>query len=85
MARQQRMQRREEKSNPLFVSSTARPLVMRSSASMVMAPRGSPGALHSGMGAGASSDSGPCRTRMPMSALIMDFDIDQPRSGVSTP
>ena len=76
---------REDGSKPLLVSSSASPLVMRMSCSMVIAWRGSDGFRQAATGAGVASASFPWRTRMPTSALVTDLVSDQPSSGVSIP
>ncbi len=51
----------------------------------MIAPRGSPGARHSGTASGASSRQAPRATSTPASAPTTLFVIDQPGSGVSGP
>ena len=68
-----------------WFSSKPRPLLMRSSWSIVIPALGSPGRCHSGIGAGASTASRPSRTSTPTSAFTTLLDIDQPASAVSGP
>ena len=56
---------------------------MRSRLSIVMAWRGSPGSAQAAIGAGASTESLPWRTRMPIRALVTDLVADQPITCVS--
>src|ERR1700678_4244557 len=52
---------------------------------MVMTRRGSEASLQAGTGARCSTESFPCRTRIPIRALVTDLAREYPRTGVSAP
>ena len=58
---------------------------MRIRCSTSISRRGSSAPRHSGIGAGIEGVTSPCCVRMPISALTMDFVMENPGSGVSIP